>query len=71
MVCLIERRILPLQYLPLVEVIALTHLDAVKDMIASVDHGLVVLVDELTSWIYLAMCHDQCLKTHHSMNLIH
>ena len=42
------------QYLPLVEVIPLTHLDAVKDMIASVDHGLVVLVDELTSWIHLA-----------------
>ena len=54
MVCLIERRILPLQYLPLVEVIALTHLDAVKDMIASVDHGLVVLVDELTSWVFLS-----------------
>ena len=54
MVCIIQRKILPLQYLPLVEVIPLTHLDAVEDMIASVDHGLVVLVDELTSWIHLS-----------------
>ena len=42
-----------LAYLPFVEVITLAHLNAVKDVVASVDHFLTIFVQKCSAWIHL------------------
>ena len=39
-------------YLPFVEVIALPHLDAVKDMVTSIDHRFAIFIFKWTAWVY-------------------
>ena len=39
-------------YLPFVEVIALPHLDAVKDMVTSIDHSFAIFIYKWTAWVY-------------------
>ena len=42
-----------LTHLPLVEVITLPHLDAVKDVVASIDHSFTSFVFKRTAWVHL------------------
>ena len=42
-----------LAHLALMEMIALPHLNAVKDVVASVDHFLTIFVQKCSAWIHL------------------